>query len=66
MTSERSQARGLFQVDAIRHIFAEHRKKQRDHTDRIWRLMNLEMWQRVFVDGEAPVVHSVSGVVGAP
>jgi asparagine synthase (glutamine-hydrolysing) len=55
LTSERSQARGLFQVDALRGIFAEHRKKQRDHTDRIWRLMNLEMWHRVFVDGEMPV-----------
>jgi asparagine synthase (glutamine-hydrolysing) len=62
LTSERSQARGLFQVDALRHIFAEHRKKQRDHTDRIWRLMNLEMWHRVFVDGEVPVSDSISSV----
>lgn len=62
LTSERSQARCLFQVEALRHIFAEHRKKQRDHTDRIWRLMNLEMWHRVFVDGEVPVSDSVSSI----
>jgi asparagine synthase (glutamine-hydrolysing) len=55
VTSERSQARGLFQVDALRGIFAEHRKQQRDHTDRIWRLMNLEMWHRVMIDGEMPL-----------
>ena len=63
LTSERSLKRGLFQVEALQRIFAEHRKKQRDHTDRIWRLMNLEMWHRVFVDAEAPMSHSAIGAV---
>jgi len=66
LTSERSQARGLFQVEALHQIFAEHRNKHRDHTDRIWRLMNLEMWHRVFVDGEVPVSQSVSRAIGTP
>ena len=52
LTSDRSLARGLFQMDALRHMFSEHRKGQRDHTNRIWRLMNLEIWHRVFIDGE--------------
>jgi hypothetical protein len=38
----------------VKRIFAEHRRKARDHATRIWRLLNLELWQRVFVDGEAP------------
>ena len=63
LTSERSLARGLFRVETLRRIFAEHRTNQRDHTDRIWRLMNLEMWHRVFVDAEAPVSLSATGAV---
>jgi len=26
----------------------------RDHGARLWLLMNLELWQRVFLDGEVP------------
>lgn len=56
LTSERSDARGLFRMYALRKMFAEHRKGQRDHTTRIWRLMNLEIWHRVCIDGEVPAV----------
>ena len=63
LTSDRGVARGLFQPEALHRIFAEHRKKQRDHTDRIWRLMNLELWHRVFVDAEIPVSLSAIGAV---
>jgi asparagine synthase (glutamine-hydrolysing) len=49
----RSQARGLFRRKAIQRIFDEHRAGHRDHGNRIWRLLNLELWQRVFLDGEA-------------
>jgi asparagine synthase (glutamine-hydrolysing) len=50
----RSTERGLFRPEVVKRIFAEHRRKARDHATRIWRLLNLELWQRVFVDGEAP------------
>jgi len=50
----RSQARELFQPEAVKKIFVEHRTRRRDHADRIWRLLNLEIWQRVFIDGEVP------------
>lgn len=63
LTSDRSLARGLFRSDALRRVFAEHRKRLRDHTDRIWRLMNLEVWHRVFVDAEAPKTQSANGAV---
>ena len=49
----RSTERGLFRPDALKRIFNEHRSKIRDHGNRIWRLMNLELWQRVMIDGEA-------------
>ena len=63
LTSERSLERGLFQLDALRRIFAEHRHQKRDHTDRIWRLMNLEMWHRVFVDAEVPASQTAIGAL---
>jgi asparagine synthase (glutamine-hydrolysing) len=48
----RSTERGLFRIDVLKRILSEHRNKARDHTNRIWRLVNLEIWQRVAIDGE--------------
>jgi asparagine synthase (glutamine-hydrolysing) len=48
----RSTERRLFRVEALKRIFAEHRAKMRDHGNQIWRLINLEIWQRVMIDGE--------------
>ncbi len=52
LSDRRSNARGLFRPEVIRRIFAEHRAGRRDHGNRIWRLLNLELWQRVFLDRE--------------
>jgi asparagine synthase (glutamine-hydrolysing) len=49
----RSLQRGYFRREAIERIFAEHRAKSRDHYDRIWRLLNLELWHRVCLEGES-------------
>lgn len=48
----RSVERGLFQPDAVRRLFAEHRAGTRDHGNRIWRLLTLETWFRVVIEGE--------------
>jgi len=48
----RSIDRGLFQRGAIERLFQEHRAGYRDHYDRIWRLLNLELWQRVCIEKE--------------
>jgi asparagine synthase (glutamine-hydrolysing) len=60
LSESRSHARGLFRPEAIQRIFAEHRAGYRDHGNRIWRLLNLELWQRVFLDGEVDAVVSSS------
>lgn len=49
----RSLERGLFKRKAIELLFHEHRSKHRDHYDRIWRLLNLELWHRVCLEGES-------------
>jgi len=48
----RSTERRLFRPVAVKRLFAEHRTKLRDHGSRIWRLINLEIWHRVMIDGE--------------
>jgi asparagine synthase (glutamine-hydrolysing) len=50
----RTTARGIFKRDVIHRLFAEHRARYRDHGNRIWRLLNLETWMRVFLDGDLP------------
>jgi asparagine synthase (glutamine-hydrolysing) len=51
---QRCDARGLFKPEEIERLFREHRIGHRDHGNRIWRLLNLELWQRVVVEGERP------------
>jgi len=49
----RSLNRGYFRREAIEKLFSEHRAKHRDNYDRIWRLLNLELWHRVCLEGES-------------
>jgi len=54
LLSDRALARSPLREDFLRRIAAEHRSGERNHGDRLWLLMNLEIWQRVFFDGESP------------
>ena len=54
LTESRTAARRLFQPEAISRMFREHREGVRDHGNRIWRLLNLETWFRVCLEGETP------------
>jgi asparagine synthase (glutamine-hydrolysing) len=48
----RSLDRGYFRREAIERLFNEHRAKYRDNYDRIWRLLNFELWHRVCLEHE--------------
>jgi asparagine synthase (glutamine-hydrolysing) len=50
----RTRARGWFDVELARRRLAEHRVGNRDHTDVLWGLLNLELWARVCLDGDGP------------
>jgi asparagine synthase (glutamine-hydrolysing) len=50
LTEPRTLERGLFRPEAINRIIAEHRAGYRDHGNRIWRLLNLELWFRVCME----------------
>ena len=49
----RAAARGLFDAAYVRKMVEEDRRGHADHWERIWALVNLELWQRVFLDGDA-------------
>lgn len=49
--SERVLSRGLFEADFLRKLAAEHQSGA-DHAQRLWFLVNFEMWSRQFLDGE--------------
>ena len=53
VTEPRSLERGYFRREAIEKLFDDHRAKHRDNYDRIWRLLNLELWHRVCLEGES-------------
>jgi asparagine synthase (glutamine-hydrolysing) len=61
----RSLARGLFKRPGLLKLFAQHRAKAKDHTDRIWRLLNLEIWHRVFIDGDRTMLDIATTNVSA-
>jgi asparagine synthase (glutamine-hydrolysing) len=50
--SPRAQERGLFNPAMLRRLAEEHHSGAREHGDRLWLLVNLEMWQRIFLEGE--------------
>lgn len=49
--SERALGRGLFAPDFVRRLVAEHAAGA-NHEERLWALVNFEIWQRRFFDGE--------------
>jgi asparagine synthase (glutamine-hydrolysing) len=53
LLESRTMNRGLLKRAAVERLFREHRAQYRDHYDRIWRLLNLELWHRVCLEGES-------------
>jgi asparagine synthase (glutamine-hydrolysing) len=51
---ERAMARGLFRRDTVQRLVASHNAGEEKHDERLWMLVNWEIWQRVFLDGDAP------------
>lgn len=50
--SERATNRNLFDQEFVRRLVEEHQVGAGNHAERLWSLVNFEMWQRRFVDGE--------------
>jgi asparagine synthase (glutamine-hydrolysing) len=50
--SERALRRGIFNSAYVRELTARHLAGE-NHAERLWMLVNFELWQRRFFDGEA-------------
>ena len=50
--SERTTQRDLFDAQFVRALVQQHQQGQADHSERLWALVNLEMWLRRFIDGD--------------
>jgi asparagine synthase (glutamine-hydrolysing) len=52
--SERTLSRNLFDEKFVRALVERHQTGGEDHSERLWSLVNFEMWLRRFIDGEEP------------
>lgn len=49
--SARARERGIFNDSFVSELIARHEAGE-NHSERLWALVNFEMWQRQFIDGE--------------
>ncbi|HTT25181.1 MAG TPA: asparagine synthase (glutamine-hydrolyzing) [Candidatus Sulfotelmatobacter sp.] len=65
LVQDRTLARGLFRREAIQKLFKDHRSGSHDNSNRIWRLLNLELWFRLFVDRDSSLLTKGGGALSA-
>jgi asparagine synthase (glutamine-hydrolysing) len=51
LLDRRSRERGIVNARAIEDLLASHAAGRTNGADRIWSLLNLELWYRTFIDG---------------
>lgn len=63
VTGPRATARQLFGHEFVSNMANEHRSGRAEHGTRLWLLINLEIWHRMFLDGEdtVSIVDSLNG-----
>jgi asparagine synthase (glutamine-hydrolysing) len=54
LLAPRALSRGYFRADALRRLLDEHASGRAFHHHRLWSLLMLELWQRMFVDQRCP------------
>jgi asparagine synthase (glutamine-hydrolysing) len=50
--SERTLSRNLFNKEVVKDLVNRHQSGKENHSERLWSLVNFEIWQRQFIDGE--------------
>jgi asparagine synthase (glutamine-hydrolysing) len=63
--SDRAAARGLFDQGYVRQLVARHRAGVQGQWEQLWALVNLEMWHRIFLDGESTADVEAEAAAGA-
>jgi len=54
LSREAVEQRGLFRHSAIERIIRDHRENREDHSDHLQALVNLEIFNRIYLDGTKP------------
>ncbi|MDD5132684.1 MAG: asparagine synthase (glutamine-hydrolyzing) [bacterium] len=52
LLSQRSSQRGYFRREFVEKLIQQHAAGKMNHGYRLWSLLNLELWHRIFIDGE--------------
>ncbi len=55
LLSSRSLERGILRPDSVRQLVAEHSSSQVNHAYRLWNLLCLELWHRMYIDNPPPI-----------
>jgi len=54
LLDRRSRERGIIEPAAVDRLLRDHADGRTNGGDRIWSLLNLELWHRAFIDGAGP------------
>ncbi|UCD92614.1 MAG: asparagine synthase (glutamine-hydrolyzing) [Methanobacteriota archaeon] len=57
LLSPSAQKRGFFDIEYVKRLLDEHRGGSADHSEKIWCLLNFELWNTIFFDGDINAVH---------
>jgi asparagine synthase (glutamine-hydrolysing) len=60
----RAMERGIFNTETVRTLVNQHQRGVANHSERLWSLVNLEMWFRRFIDGEVAAPNFESAYEG--
>jgi asparagine synthase (glutamine-hydrolysing) len=52
LLSDAAGKRGFFDIQYVELLLDEHSLGLADHSEKIWCLLNFELWNRIFIDGE--------------
>lgn len=60
------ERRGIFRADSVARLLRDHTEQRRDNSMQIWSLLMIEVWQRMYLDGESEpeVQESMLAAVG--
>ncbi|HEV8183807.1 MAG TPA: hypothetical protein VGQ61_15615, partial [Candidatus Angelobacter sp.] len=58
------ERRGIFRPDAVQKLLHDHEEDRRDNALKIWALLMIEVWQRMYFDKQ-PEESVLESVVGA-
>lgn len=54
----RSLRRGYFKKEILKLLLEEHTQKKKDHSFKLWALLNFELWHEMFIDRKGDLVSS--------